>query len=207
MWQKLLRESSFFLLLLQFDRDLAEEYRGKRCVVCGGRLDRSAYVRKPRGGPPELGEDYAVRESFCCAVEGCRRRLTPPSLRFLGRRVYLGAVVVLVSAMVHGVTEKRASSMHELCGVSVRTLRRWRKWWREQFVHTRLWSGLRGRFANRVDERMLRPRFWSRSRVEASASEPLELFGCCCHSPLERSAVWTCKTRRRCDLVSLIEVG
>jgi hypothetical protein len=64
-------------------------------------------------------------------------------------------VVVLVSAMVHGVTAKRASSMRELCGVSVRTLRRWRKWWREEFVHTRLWSGLRGRFAYRVDESLL----------------------------------------------------
>lgn len=155
MWQKLLRESSFFLLLLAFDRDLAEEYRGKGCGVCGGRLDRSAYRRKPRGGPPDLGEDYTVRESFCCAEEGCRSRLTPPSLRFLGRRVYPGAVVVLVSAMVHGVTAKRASSMRELCGVNVRTLRRWRKWWREEFVLTRLWSGLRGRFADRVDESSL----------------------------------------------------
>ncbi len=127
MWQKLLQESSFFLLLLEFDRDLAEEFRGKGCGVCGGRLDRSAYRRKPRGGSDELGEDYAVRESFCCSEEGCRRRLTPPSLRFLGRRVYLGAVVVLVSAMVQGVTAKRARSMHELCGVSVRTLHRWRK--------------------------------------------------------------------------------
>lgn len=155
MWQKLLRESSFFILLLAFDRDFAEEYRRKGCGECGGRLHRSAYSRKPRGGPPELPEDYAIRESFCCGEEGCRRRLTPPSLRFLGRRVYLGAVVVLVSAMVHGVTAKRASLMHELCGVSVRTLRRWRKWWREQFVRTRLWRELRGRFVNRVDESSL----------------------------------------------------
>jgi hypothetical protein len=76
-------------------------------------------------------------------------------MRFLGRRVYLGAVVVLVSAMIHGVTAKRASSMHELCGVSARTLRRWRKWWREQFVGTRLWRGLRGRFVGQLDESLL----------------------------------------------------
>ncbi|MGH9319442.1 MAG: hypothetical protein ACRD3V_06085 [Vicinamibacteria bacterium] len=154
MWQKLLRESSFFVLLVAFDRDLAEEYRRKGCG-CGGSLHRSAYSRKPRGGPPGLPEDYAIRESYCCGEEGCRRRLTPPSLRFLGRRVYLGAVVVLVSAMVNGVTAKRASSMGELCGVSVRTLRRWQKWWREQFVLTRVWRGLRGRFALRVDESLL----------------------------------------------------
>lgn len=155
MWQKVLQESSFHLLLLAFDRELAEEYGQKECGECGGRLHRSAYSRKPRGGPPDLPEDYALRESFCCGEDGCRRRVTPPSLRFLGRRVYLGAVVVLVSAMVHGVTAKRASSLHELCGVSVRTLRRWRHWWREQFVRTGLWRELRGRFANRVDESSL----------------------------------------------------
>lgn len=155
MWQKLIRESSFYLLLLAFDRDLAEEYRGKACGTCGGRLHRSAYSRKPRGGPPELEEDYAVRESFCCDEDGCRRRLTPPSMRFLGRRVYLGGVVVLVSAMVHGVTAKRASAMRELCGVNVRTLRRWRKWWSEEFARTCLWRRLRGRFVNRIDESFL----------------------------------------------------
>lgn len=155
MWQKLLQESSFYLLLLAFDRDLAEEYRQKECGECGGRLHRSAYSRKPRGGPADLAEDYALRESFCCGEDGCRRRVTPPSLRFLGRRVYLGAVVVLVSAMVNGVTAKRAISLRELCGVSVRTLRRWRKWWQEQFVRSRLWRELRGRFANRVDESSL----------------------------------------------------
>jgi hypothetical protein len=37
--------------------------------------------------------------------------MTPPSLRFLGRRVYLGALVVLVSAMTGGVTERRAAAM------------------------------------------------------------------------------------------------
>lgn len=151
MWQKLLRESSFFLLLVSLDRELAEEYRRRGCG-CGGRLHRSAYSRKPRGGPRELPEGYDIRESFCCGEEGCRRRVTPPSVRFLGRRVYLGAVVVLVSAMAQGVTAKRASSLRELCGVSVRTLRRWRKWWRERFVRSRLWRELRGRFVPPVLE-------------------------------------------------------
>jgi hypothetical protein len=40
--------------------------------------------------------------SLCCSRDGCRRRMTPPSVRFLGRRVYLGAVLVLVSAMQQG---------------------------------------------------------------------------------------------------------
>lgn len=154
MWQKLLRDSSFFLALLLFDRDIADGYRNEGCV-CGGRLHRAAYERKPRGGPAGLPNGFCVRESFCCSREGCRRRLTPPSLRFLGRRVYLGAVVLVVSTMVHGVTEKRAAAMRALCGVSRRTLSRWRKWWRESFVGTELWTILRGRFVPPVDEPIL----------------------------------------------------
>ncbi|NLS97786.1 MAG: hypothetical protein GXX96_37065 [Planctomycetaceae bacterium] len=34
--------------------------------------------------------------------DGCRKRTTPLSVRFLGRKVYLGAVVVLVAAMRQG---------------------------------------------------------------------------------------------------------
>jgi hypothetical protein len=72
-------------------------------------------------------------------------------VRFLGRRVYLGAVVVLVSAMMGGITEKRADQIRELVGASVRTLRRWRKWWREVFVATSFWKASRSRFASPVD--------------------------------------------------------
>jgi len=122
LWQKILLDSSFFLALLLFDRELAERYRIEGCG-CGGRLHRAAYYRKPRGGPFGLPEGFCVRESFCCCREGCRRRVTPPSLRFLGRRVYLAAVVVLVSAMVQGITEKRAAAMQELVGVSRRSAR------------------------------------------------------------------------------------
>ena len=151
MWQKLVGDSSFFLALLLFDRDLAEGYRGLSCR-CGGRLHRAAYPRKPRGGPRGLPEGYGLRESFCCDRDGCRRRLTPPSLRFMGRRVYLGAVVLLISAMVHGITEKRAAEMRTLVGVSRRTLERWRKWWREVLVKTQLWKAIRGRFMPPVAE-------------------------------------------------------
>lgn len=154
MWQKLLGDSSFFLALLLFDRDLAEGYRALSCS-CGGRLHRAAYPRKPRGGPSGLPEGYCLRESFCCDRDGCRRRVTPPSLRFLGRRVYLGAVVVLISAMVHGITEKRAAEMRTLVGVSQRTLQRWRKWWREVLVRTQLWRAVRARFVPPVEEGQL----------------------------------------------------
>jgi len=70
----------------------------------------------------------------------------------MGRRVYLGAVVLLISAMVHGITEKRAAEMRTLVGVSRRTLERWRKWWREVLVKTQLWKAIRGRFMPPVAE-------------------------------------------------------
>jgi len=151
LWHKILQDSSFFLTLLSFDRDLAEQYRSAGCPVCGGALHSARYRRQPRGGPAGLPPDYELRESFCCSVEGCRRRLTPPSVRFLGRRVYFGVVVIVVSAKLHGITEKRAAAMRELVGVSRRTLHRWRQWWRESFVRTDFWRATRARFVPPVD--------------------------------------------------------
>ena len=79
-------------------------------------------------------------------------RRMPPSVRFLGRRVYWAAVVVLVSAMASGITATRAARLHECVGVSVRTLQRWRVWWLGTFVAGALWRGAKGRFAPPVDE-------------------------------------------------------
>src|SRR6266568_3714215 len=80
--------------LLRFDDDLAEQARQSGCG-CGGKLHSARYPRKPRGVPEELQEDYSRRRSFCCAEEGCRKRTTPASFRFLSRRVYVAAVVIL----------------------------------------------------------------------------------------------------------------
>jgi len=81
--------------------------------------------------------------------------VTPSSLRFLGRRVYLAAWVVLVSAMTGGVTERRAAAMRDLVGVSVRTLQRWRAWWLGAFPEKAFWREVRGRLAPPVDEARL----------------------------------------------------
>ncbi len=132
--------------LFTLDQDLAAEAQAAGCRVCGGRLHSARYPRKPRGGPDELGPEYAWRFSFCCAHEGCRRRTTPPSVRYLGRRVYLGAVIVLVTALNAGITPARAARLRELLGVTVRTLKRWRTWWRTTFVVTPFWRAVQGRF-------------------------------------------------------------
>jgi hypothetical protein len=76
-------------------------------------------------------------------------------VRFLGRKVYVGFLVVLVSAMVHGPTEKRLQRLSELVPIDRRTLERWRHWWSEVFVQCAFWKARRGRFAGRMaEERM-----------------------------------------------------
>lgn len=142
-------DARVWVLLLEADRQLAEEARAGGCG-CGGRLHSARYRRKPRGGVPvELREAYGQRESLCCAR--CRKRVTPPSVRFLGRRVYLAAVVVLVSAMTGGVTRRRAHAAETLVGVSVRTLQRWRAWWLKTFPRTCFWKGAGARLVPPVD--------------------------------------------------------
>ena len=81
-------------LLLACDRDLADERQRQCCADCGARLDVANFNRKPRGRPLKLGPEHNRRFSFCCRRDGCRGRATPPSLRFLGRRVYVAAIVV-----------------------------------------------------------------------------------------------------------------
>lgn len=92
------------------------------------------YERKPRGGPPELQEAFAVRFSLCCGSEGCRRRTMPPSVRFWGRRVYWAPVVLLAIALRQGknpaVTLERLKG---LCRVWRSTVNRWRDYFLKIF--------------------------------------------------------------------------
>lgn len=153
MYHSLLTDRKFFEALVVLDAELAAEARAAGCR-CGGRLHAAHYPRKPRGGPAELGAEYERRWSFCCDRDGCRRRVTPASTRFLGRRVYLGVTVVLVSILAHGLTAGRLSRLREQLGsgsLSVRTIERWRIWWRTAFPASPFWKKARGRFVPAVD--------------------------------------------------------
>jgi hypothetical protein len=145
-----LPDAKTYNVLKRIDEDTAAQVREQGCS-CGGALHSAKYPRKPRGGPAGLGEGFDNRLSFCCAVEGCRHRATPPSVIFLGRKVYLGAVVVLVTSLRHGTTPWRLKKLREVFGVSVRTIERWRSFWTEAFVKTPFWRRARGRFASPVD--------------------------------------------------------
>jgi hypothetical protein len=141
-----LSDSRFYRFLFQIDLDIATEVQWGGCVHCGGSLHVSCYPRKPRGIRSVLEESYEYRLSFCCAEDGCRRRSTPPSVRFLGRKVYLGVMVVLITAMEHGLTPKRRKLLIENLGLWSQTLSRWRQWWRESFPVSRCWQAEKGKF-------------------------------------------------------------
>ena len=150
MYQRVLADVRLFELLGRIDQDLARAVQGKGCGRCGGRLDRADYARKPRGMPVELGAEHAVRRSFCCAAEGCRRRNTPPSVRFLGRRVYVGAAILAITALRAGARGGEARALRAWLGVSGRTLARWRRWWRDVFAKSAYWRNARGQLRTPV---------------------------------------------------------
>lgn len=131
-----------------FYQPLTQTWQGARiqgCGFCGGALHSACYPRKPRGGSIELETTApTIRQIFCC--NNCRRRTTPEAVRFLGRRVYPGLVMILLSAMQSGVTDNLINELRLSLGVARRTLRRWRHWWREIFVETPFWNYGSGRF-------------------------------------------------------------
>jgi len=143
---KLLARESFHLVLLQVDLGLLEEARQGRCPWCGGPLHRSDYDRAARGVPSSLRGIYARRFSCCCGREGCRHRVTPFSARFMGGKQHVAAVMVLCSAMLHGVTGRRAARIRERFGVSRSVAEHWRGWWRRLELSP-FWRSVRGRLA------------------------------------------------------------
>lgn len=143
MWHELGRDGEYAAKLLEWDVELAEQVRRQGCGWCGGRLDRADYPRKTRGLGTSAEGAYGRRISFCCARPGCRRRTMPPSVRFLGRKVYAATVVLVASAYAEEARQKAKER---------RRIRRWRQWWRRGVVASRWWTEARGRLMPPVDE-------------------------------------------------------
>jgi len=135
----LLSDARLHFALRHFDEDLAAEQRAAGCPRCGAALHWARYPRKPRGVPREWLAEYGRRLSLCCARRDCRKRATPRSVRFLGPKVYLAAVVVLIAALRCGPTPERVRTLERLVGVNRRTIVRWRRWWSETLVDTPWW--------------------------------------------------------------------
>lgn len=143
----------FFVMLEEADQRTVQQAVALGCAVCGGPLHRADFVRKPRGAliAPE-GEEFVKRFSLCCGREGCRKRLTPPSLRFLGRRVYLGVVVIVASFVAQAFAT--AHTLRQKTGVPALTVRRWLGWWGGTFISTEVFVAIRARLVG-VDESKL----------------------------------------------------
>lgn len=146
MCQSLFLNASFWFNLSQLDRSIADQVQSQGCPHCTGKLHVANYPRKPRGERRAvLSPDYTRRLSFCCSV--CRKRTTPPSVRFLGRKVYLGSIITVLSAAVDAVGQEQRDALLEALEVPTQTLYRWRCWWTRQVSHTATWRALSGWFS------------------------------------------------------------
>jgi hypothetical protein len=169
------RDNVFFEVLLAVDKAIAEPVRAKGCRYCAGVLDVSNYPRKPRG-VEEVGQSF-VRLSFCC--RGCRKRTTPESVRFLGRKVYTGMVVILAGF------EPAVKSLLQLCR---QTLSRWRSYWAGVFsFESSFWKARRALFPPGFDaastpEKVVNIFEHKRLSAEETATPILNFF-----SPLSRT--------------------
>lgn len=153
---EVVQKVSLYELLYRIDLDLCAEQRQKGCPHCGGPLHRAFYGRKPRGGPAGLPEEYCIRMGLSCGRPGCRGRTLPASCLFMGRRVYWGAVVLVVTALRQqrhaGASARKLLDLFE---VSHKTLVRWMRYFREIFPSTAWWQRLRGRVSANVGNQAL----------------------------------------------------
>lgn len=147
MYREILRDARFFELLLAIDVEKAEEVRAGRCSRCGGPLHAGHFERKPRG-LLHHPSGYEKRFDLCCGW--CRKRTIPPSVRFLGRKVYTAAAVVIATAVGRGWDRNAVQLVREELGVSPGTLARWRRWWRE-LVGSAFWVRVRGQLPVDLD--------------------------------------------------------
>jgi hypothetical protein len=148
MWHRWEPGASFLRSLVEVDRRTAEQVQGQPCRHCQGPLHVGNYGRKPRGLPAGLEglvePEFSVRWSLCCGH--CRRRTTPPSVRFLGRKVYVGFMVFL--AVVRGLAGHGVRGAADaIARVPRRTVGRWGRWWSGGFAALPFWKAESGRFA------------------------------------------------------------
>lgn len=150
---------SFWELVFNLDGEIATTYMlSAACLRCGGlEFSRCDYRRKPRGFPREMPLDmlekwFSFRISFRCDV--CRKRVTPPSVRFLGRKVYIGACVLWASRLFER-GDVAASALRLLKAIKdqlgdfvpARTVRRWLTWWQGPVWQSPFWRGHHGQLA------------------------------------------------------------
>src|SRR5688572_29594876 len=110
-FESLLNHPALYRFLEAVDEDLARKRRATGCrqAACKGKLHCAHYPRSVRGCVKAVLQYVSRRFSFCCASDGCRKRATPPSARFFGRRHFTAVVLALVcprgGAQTHWLSE------------------------------------------------------------------------------------------------------
>lgn len=113
------QDGAFFQQLRDLDKKFFQGAKKESCPWCKGRLDTANFHRKTRG----MGTDSEIRYSLCCRRPGCRKRLTPKSLRFFGRRVYWAGVFILAVDFL--------KELGMVGKIARQTIARWIAWWKE----------------------------------------------------------------------------
>ena len=149
MYHGTLKNASFHALFVHIDNELAKTVQTADCPFCGGPLYQANYPRSPLGLPASCREHYDTRRSFCCG--NCRKRVTTPSVRFLGRRRFPAAIILLIAAFMSSASRRRYQQVTRYFGIkiSVRTWGRWRRWWRDSFIGTAFWKQAKANLPNK----------------------------------------------------------
>ena len=145
MLPELSQKTKLYSLLIHIELHLVAQTVQAGCPYCGGPLHHSNYMRKPRGGPEDLCEELMVRYSLCCGRTGCRKRTLPPSVLFMGRRVYWANVILIVVTLRQNKPQEysKAALMRKF-GMCRKTINQWIKWFHDIFPHTTQWQRIRG---------------------------------------------------------------
>ena len=153
---KLLQIAKLFHILYTFDKQLANETKNNRCPFCGGILDWGNYQRKPRGELCKVPDEYLIQFSLCCRTENCRRRTRPPSSRFFGRKVYWSCAIMVVMALIQNRPKGQSiKQLQDLFNISHHTIRRWIRYFTEQFPFTDQWKRIRGKVVSTIKDSLL----------------------------------------------------
>ena len=163
------------------------------CKRCGCRsFCESNYTRKPRGFPEELGETtidkyFRIRFSFRC--DGCRKRVTPPSVRFLGRKVYIAAGIIWVCRLieqgnfVRGIATALIQIREKLSDfLPARTARRWMNWWRGAVWLSPFWRERQGQLSGHIEQDRFLSGVWEHFLRPADGYAQTELVECLMHA-------------------------
>lgn len=153
-----LLDANFHLFLNEIDQEIAKKIQKQGCPGCGNRLHQANYPRSPMGLLEKFRAYYHQRLSFCCNT--CRRRITPKSVRFFGRRWYPAPLFILISLLKLGISDDRLEQIKRHFGIiaSLSTWKRWRRWWRDSFEKTLFWQQQKGLVAIHLTEGMRIPR-------------------------------------------------